>query len=41
MFMLCLVQLGPVLVLVPALIWVYWNHGALWGSILLVFVPLL
>ena len=38
MFMLCLAQIGPVLVLFPALIWVYWNDGALWGSILLVFV---
>jgi predicted PurR-regulated permease PerM len=40
MFMLCLVQLGPALVLVPALIWVFWNYGALWGTILLVFVVL-
>ena len=40
MFMLCLAQIGPVLVLVPALIWVYWKDGALWGSILLVFVVL-
>lgn len=40
MFVLCLAQIGPVLVLVPALIWVYWKDGALWGSILLVFVVL-
>ncbi|HWR70333.1 MAG TPA: AI-2E family transporter YdiK [Dehalococcoidia bacterium] len=38
MFMLCLAQIGPVLVLVPALIWVYWSDGALWGTVLLVFV---
>ncbi|MGZ6231543.1 MAG: AI-2E family transporter YdiK [Syntrophales bacterium] len=37
MFMLCLAQIGPALVLVPALIWVYSKDGALWGSILLVF----
>lgn len=39
-FMLCLAQIGPALVLVPALIWVYWKDGMLWGSILLVFVVL-
>ena len=37
MFMLCLAQVGPVLVLVPALIWLYTNAGALWGTVLLVF----
>ena len=40
MFMLCLAQIGPALVLVPALIWVYWNDGVIWGTILLVFVIL-
>ena len=40
MFMLCLAQIGPALVLIPALIWVYWNDGALWGTILLVFAVL-
>ncbi|OPY81170.1 MAG: putative inner membrane protein [Syntrophorhabdus sp. PtaU1.Bin153] len=39
-FMLCLAQMGPALVLVPVLIWVYWKDGILWGSILLVFVVL-
>ena len=37
---LCLAQIGPALVLVPALLWVYWNDGALWGTILLAFVIL-
>ncbi len=37
MFMLCLAQLGPALVLIPAVIWMYMNEGALWGTILLVF----
>ena len=36
MFMLCLAQVGPGLVLVPAVIWLYWQDGALWGTILLV-----
>jgi len=40
MFMLCLAQIGPALVLVPVLIWVYWKDGALWGTVLLVFVLL-
>jgi len=37
MFMFCLAQLGPILVLVPAVIWVYMKDGALWGTILLAF----
>ena len=37
MAMLCLAQVGPALVLIPATIWVYTNDGALWGTILLVF----
>jgi len=37
MFMLCLAQIGPTLVLVPAVVWLYYTDGMLWGSILLVF----
>ncbi len=37
MFMLCLAQIGPALVLVPAVIWLYWKGSALWGTILLIF----
>jgi predicted PurR-regulated permease PerM len=37
MFMLCLAQIGPGVILIPAVIWVYWSGGALWGTILLVF----
>jgi predicted PurR-regulated permease PerM len=37
MFMLCLAQVGPALVLIPALIWLYAKEGAMWGTILLVF----
>ena len=36
MFMLCLAQVGPALVLIPAVIWLYAKDGALWGTILLV-----
>ncbi len=36
MFMLSLAQLGPVLVLVPAVIWVYWSGQPVWGTMLLV-----
>jgi predicted PurR-regulated permease PerM len=37
MFMLCLAQFGPAPVMIPAVVWLYWNHGALWGTLLLVF----
>jgi predicted PurR-regulated permease PerM len=36
-FMLCLAQIGPVLVLVPSVIWLYWKGDPLWGTVLLVF----
>ena len=31
-FMLSIAQVGPVLVLIPATIWVYPRHGAIWGT---------
>jgi predicted PurR-regulated permease PerM len=34
---LCLAQLGPVLVLVPSVIWLYWSGQAVWGTVLLIF----
>jgi len=37
MFILCIAQLGPVLVLIPAVIWLYWSGQNLWGTVLLVF----
>ncbi len=37
MFVLCLAQIGPALVMIPTVIWLYWAHGALWGSVLLFF----
>jgi predicted PurR-regulated permease PerM len=36
MFVLCIAQLGPMLVLLPAVIWVYWSGEHVWGSVLLV-----
>ena len=36
MFMLCVAQVGPALVLIPAVIWVYSTRGAVWGTGLLV-----
>lgn len=36
MFMMCIAQLGPVLVLLPAVGWLYWSGDNVWGSVLLV-----
>jgi len=36
MFMFCLAQLGPTLVLVPAVVWLYWSGATGWGTFLLV-----
>jgi predicted PurR-regulated permease PerM len=35
-FMLCLAQIGPVLVLVPSIIWLYWSGQPVWGTVLAV-----
>jgi predicted PurR-regulated permease PerM len=37
MFMLCIAQLGPALILIPAVIWLYWSGQTLWGTVLLFF----
>jgi predicted PurR-regulated permease PerM len=37
MLFLCLAQLGPTLVLAPAVIWLYWTGNTVWGTVLLVF----
>jgi len=34
---LCLAQIGPFLAIVPAVAWIYYTRGAVWGSALLVF----
>ncbi|MFT8211326.1 MAG: AI-2E family transporter YdiK [Symbiopectobacterium sp.] len=36
MFLFCLAQLGPLLVLIPAIIWLYWSGDTTWGTSLLV-----
>jgi predicted PurR-regulated permease PerM len=36
-FILCLAQLGPILVMAPSVIWLYWKGDPLWGTVLLVF----
>jgi predicted PurR-regulated permease PerM len=36
MFMFCIVQIGPTLVLAPAVIWVFWSGSTGWGIFLLV-----
>jgi predicted PurR-regulated permease PerM len=35
MFVLCLIQIGPGLVLVPAVVWMYYQGDTLWGTVLL------
>lgn len=37
MFLLCIAQVGPGLVLIPAVVWMYWSGETLWGTVLLVF----
>jgi len=36
MFLLCIAQLGPSLVLIPAVAWLYWTGDTVWGTVLLV-----
>jgi len=36
MLMLCLAQIGPVLVLVPAVVWTFWTGDNVWGTALLI-----
>jgi predicted PurR-regulated permease PerM len=37
MFTLCLAQVGPALVLIPAVVWMYYSGDALWATVLLAF----
>lgn len=39
-FILCIAQLGPLLVLAPVVIWLYWSGDAVWGTVLLVWTIL-
>jgi predicted PurR-regulated permease PerM len=36
MFILAIAQVGPLLVLVPAVVWLYWSSGMGWGTFLLI-----
>ena len=36
MFMFCIAQLGPTLVLAPAVVWLYWGDQTGWGTFLLI-----
>jgi len=36
MLMLCLAQIGPMLVLLPATAWMYWTGDNVWGTLLLI-----
>ena len=36
MLMLCLAQIGPFIVLAPAVIWTFWMGDNVWGSVLLI-----
>ncbi|HET6419178.1 MAG TPA: AI-2E family transporter YdiK [Geobacteraceae bacterium] len=36
-FLLCIAQVGPALVLIPSVIWMYWSGQTLLGTVLLVF----
>lgn len=38
MFVLCLAQLGPLLVLLPAVIWLYWAGHSILGTVLLLWM---
>lgn len=35
MFLCCLLQIGPLLVLIPAIVWLYWSGDTTWGTVLL------
>jgi predicted PurR-regulated permease PerM len=37
MVIFCLAQLGPLLVMIPAVIWLYWSGQPVWGTVLIIF----
>ncbi len=41
MFILCVAQVGPGLVLIPAIIWLFWKDQNLWGSLMIVWFVLI
>jgi len=36
MFILCVAQVGPGLVLIPAIVWLFWKDQTLWGTLMIV-----
>ncbi|MFS2223659.1 AI-2E family transporter YdiK [Pantoea sp. B65] len=36
MILFCLIQLGPLPVLIPAIIWLYWSGDTTWGTVLVI-----
>lgn len=36
MFILCVAQVGPTLVLIPVVVWLFWKDQALWGTAMIV-----
>jgi predicted PurR-regulated permease PerM len=36
MFLLCVAQLGPILVMIPCIAWLYWSGQTGWGTVLLI-----
>lgn len=42
MFILCVAQIGPSLVMIPSIIWLFWTDEPLWGTILVIWtVPVI
>jgi len=39
-FIFCIAQLGPILVLAPAVVWLFWSGDTVWGTVLLVWTIL-
>jgi predicted PurR-regulated permease PerM len=39
-FIFCIAQLGPILILVPAVAWLYWSGESGWGTVLLIWTVL-
>ncbi len=40
MFILCVAQVGPALVLIPAVVWLFWKDQTLWGTAMVVWTLL-
>jgi len=36
MFLFCVAQIGPALIMIPSIIWLYWSGQTFWGTVLVV-----